>query len=285
MSVIQILYTGYSILQEDENMVNLIATDIDGTLLNNKGELHESFKEVILKLNNKNILFCVASGRLYGTLKKNFEHIDSKILFICHNGALIQYSDTNSAIFEELIDNTVASEIVDFLKTLNVEIYLCDKESAYLNCPSKAITEKFNECDVSIAEVDDLKSIQCNLYRIGVFQSSGIKQEIIKKLELRFGDKVSFQRGGDVWLDIMSKGIDKGKAIEIIQNKFNISKMETMVFGDYYNDIPMFSKAFYSYAMANSPEDVKKRANFIAPSNDENGVLQIITKEILKETF
>lgn len=266
-------------------MISLIATDLDGTLLNNKGEMHETLSNIILKLNKKNIIFCAASGRLYGTLKRNFEHIHSKILFICHNGALIQYGDTNLTIFESLIDSTLAYETVDFLKSLDAETYLCDKENAYLNNPSKEILEKFTECDVNIKEVENYKKIGSNIYRIGVFQSSGIDQQIINKLELRFGDKLSFQRGGDIWLDIVNRGIDKGEAIKIVQDKFNITKDETMVFGDYYNDIPMFSKAYYSYAMSNAPEEIKKRAKFIAPSNEENGVIQVIMKEVLGESF
>lgn len=266
-------------------MIKLIATDLDGTLLNNNGKMHETLGNIISKLNNKNIIFSAASGRLYGTLKRNFEHINSKLLFICHNGALIQYGDMEDPIFESFIDNTLVCKIVDFFKTLDVEIYLCDKESAYLNIPSREITEEFIKCDVSIREVDDLKLMPDSIYRIGVFQPSGIEQNIIEKLELEFGDKVSLQQGGDIWLDIVNKGIDKGNALKIIQDKFNITQEETMVFGDFYNDVPMFSKAYYSYAMSNAPDDVKERANFVAPSNEENGVIQVIKKEVLKDTF
>lgn len=266
-------------------MIKLIATDLDGTLLNNNGEFHQALNDTIIKLSNKNIIFCAASGRLYGTLKRNFKDIQAKVLFICHNGALIQYSDTNSSIFERILDKMLVIELLDFLNSLNVEIYLCDKESAYLKKPSKKIMEKFIECDVSVEEIDALQLQSSNIYRIGIFQPNGIENHIIEKLELKFGNRISLQRGGKIWLDIVSNGISKGIALKIIQDRFKICKEETMVFGDYYNDTPMFSEALYCYAMSNAPKDVKEKANFIAPSNEENGVIQVIKKEVLNNTF
>ena len=51
-----------------------------------------------------------------------------------------------------------------------------------------------------------------------------------------------------------------------------------MVFGDYYNDLPMFKVAEYSYAMENAPKDVKENAKFIAESNDRDGVYNIVNE-------
>ena len=58
--------------------------------------------------------------------------------------------------------------------------------------------------------------------------------------------------------------------------KFEIDQKNTMVFGDYYNDLTMFKAAHYSYAMKNAPEDVKEHAKFIAESNNNDGVYNVI---------
>jgi Cof subfamily protein (haloacid dehalogenase superfamily) len=266
-------------------MIRLIATDLDGTLLSSHGKINEKVRDIVAKLNKNNIVFASASGRLLGTVKRNFKHINSKILFICHNGALVQYSDEDTPIFESIIDERIVPEVIAFIKSLNAEIYLCDKDHAHLNSPSKEIQEEFAKCEVSINCLDDLSMIDSNIYRIGIFRPSGFEENILNQLEFKFGSNLSFQRGGKVWLDVVNKGIDKGTSLKMIQERLNISEEETLVFGDYYNDIPMFSRAYYSYAVANAPEDVKKRANFIAPSNDENGVIQIIMSEVLRDTL
>jgi hypothetical protein len=77
-------------------------------------------------------------------------------------------------------------------------------------------------------------------------------------------------------------GINKGKAVDMIQRKFGIEKKDTMIFGDFYNDIEMLKEGYHSYAMDNSPEEIKRAANFIANSNEDNGVLEIIKEKVLK---
>ena len=76
---------------------------------------------------------------------------------------------------------------------------------------------------------------------------------------------------------------NKGYALEQIQKDENISFEETMVFGDFYNDIEMLQKAYYSFVMENANEDMKQYGNFIAKRNRENGVIQAINQYIFKK--
>jgi len=66
--------------------------------------------------------------------------------------------------------------------------------------------------------------------------------------------------------------------MEVLQEKFGVSFEQTMAFGDYLNDLELLQKAHYSYAMANAHPEVKKVARFIAKSNDENGVVEVLSE-------
>ncbi|MBA8981726.1 hydroxymethylpyrimidine pyrophosphatase-like HAD family hydrolase [Clostridium saccharobutylicum] len=61
----------------------------------------------------------------------------------------------------------------------------------------------------------------------------------------------------------------------------NILKEETMVFGDYYNDIEMLKQSDYSFVMKNAPEDMKQYGKYEAASNVEQGVLRAIVEYAL----
>lgn len=264
-------------------MIRLIASDLDGTLLDESGCLHSDFGEVLKSLEKKKVVFAAASGRLYGTLCRNFDAYDSRILLICHNGALIQYKSTDEVLFESIMKRELITEVISFLKPLNVEIYVCSKEFAYLHKPSQEITKEFDDCDVKVKEITDILDVQEDVFRIGIFQPKGIDETLLHEIKTALGDKVGLQIGGKVWLDIINKGIDKGVALNLIQEKLHITPDETMVFGDYHNDIPMFKAAYHSYAMKNAPEEVKKHANFITESNCDNGVIKIIKEKVLNE--
>jgi hydroxymethylpyrimidine pyrophosphatase-like HAD family hydrolase len=97
-----------------------------------------------------------------------------------------------------------------------------------------------------------------------------------KQMEDRLQVKVS----GFIWLDLSHRMANKGRAIKVLQDKFNISFDETMVFGDYLNDLEMMQQAYFSYAMENAHPDVKKVSNFRAKSNEENGVT-IVLQQLL----
>lgn len=80
----------------------------------------------------------------------------------------------------------------------------------------------------------------------------------------------------------MNKKSNKGVALRALMNKLHISSEEIIVFGDFMNDYEMLNLAKYSFAMENAHPSIKAIANFSAPSNDEDGVNQII-KQYLQQ--
>ena len=129
--------------------------------------------------------------------------------------------------------------------------------------------------------IDSFRRIDDEILKIAVYvpeNMDGVYNNILKP---KWGDKVKISVSGEVWVDIYSFGTDKGRAINVIQEKFGIKKEETMAFGDYFNDVEMLQEAWESYAMENAPEDFKKYAKFIAKSNEENGVLEVIKESVL----
>ena len=74
--------------------------------------------------------------------------------------------------------------------------------------------------------------------------------------------------------------MNKGQAVKRIQESLEIRPEETMAFGDQLNDIEMLQQAYYSFAVANAREEVRKLARFQADSNKNDGVLKVL-KQLL----
>ena len=262
-------------------MIKLIATDMDGTLLDKNGELPKEFPEVLDKLVKKNIKFVVASGRSYVKLKESFKGMEGKIDYICDNGAFVVENNEISSI--EIIDREKVKEIIRVCSDIkDVQILLCGRKGAYqLDCSdnfNKEINKYYNKKYI----VDDLYNVDDDIFKITVCDLGNSSKNSYKILEPKFGGDLSVVVSGAIWLDIMNKNINKGNALEKIQNDFNISKDETMVFGDFYNDVEMLKRAHYSFVMENANEDMKQYGNFIAKSNVENGVIEAIKEYVLK---
>jgi hypothetical protein len=93
-------------------------------------------------------------------------------------------------------------------------------------------------------------------------------------------DNYLLKISGQNWLDISDEKANKGNALREVQKRLNVTKEETMVFGDYHNDIEMLQEADFSFAMKNAHKDIKKLANYTTESNDNFGVELILERLI-----
>lgn len=262
-------------------MIRLIASDMDGTLLDDKGLLNEEFFIIHEKLEERDIKFVVASGRQYDQLYNCFEPISDKIAYISENGALITYK--GKEIFSNVMERNHWNELIDdVLKFEDVFIVLCGKGSAYLNTTNELFLEEAIKYYFNYEIVDRFDEVEDDIFKISIYDYKGLDNNFRNTLQMKWRDILEIVSSTPYWLDIYNKGVNKGKALNLLQSKFNIKKMETMIFGDYYNDLEMLQEGYYSYAMKNAPQEIKEVANFIAKSNSENGVLEIIKEKILK---
>lgn len=263
----------------DAKQVKLIAVDMDGTLLNSKKELPTDFYSIFHQLKKKNILFAIASGRQYYNLVNEVLPVKEQIIFIAENGSYVAYND--SEILVQPLRLSRAHELIKIARTIkDVNIILCGKKQAYIESDDPGFMEHVNMYYNKRVKVADLLQVTDDeMLKIALCDFGGSEQNsytFFKHLEKDIQVKVS----GTLWLDLADKLANKGRALKAVQKMYNIGYDETMVFGDYMNDLEMMSEGYFSYAMANAHEEVKSAARFIADSNDNNGVLKILEELI-----
>jgi len=249
---------------------------MDGTLLDDKGGINGKIFDLIHDFNEKDIKFAAASGRFYSQLSKNFSKVTTDMIFIAHNGALVKYNNSGSTLYSNSINQEEIEYVINLNPQLGEELFLAGESEAYIVEPSEAMLKEFAFVNAPTVKLKSFSEIKRPVYKITYYMAEGVNASIVNYLIEELSDKLEFVVSGDKWIDIMNKGISKGNAIKILQEKFQINKKNTMVFGDYYNDVTMFSSAHYSYAMRNAPDDVKKHANYIADSNNEDGVYNVL---------
>jgi len=262
-------------------MIKLIATDMDGTLLDTEGNLPKDFFSTLEKLKAKNVKFVVASGRPYDTLRRSFEPISDELDFICDNGAFIV--ENGKVLNIDVMDKIKINELIKYCDDIpNIEVVLCGIKSAYHRSLSRDFAKEVGKYYLKYKIVDDLTTVDDDIFKISICNLNNSATNLYKALETKFNEDFALVISGTTWIDIMNKGINKGLALEKIQKDEDISYEETMVFGDFYNDIEMLNKAHYSFVMENANEDMKQYGNFIAKRNTENGVIEAIEEYVFK---
>ncbi|MGL4797505.1 MAG: HAD family hydrolase [Paraclostridium sp.] len=261
-------------------MIKFIATDMDGTLLNSSNEIHDEFYEVFEKLENENIIFAAASGRQYFNLEKRFESIKDRMMFIAENGTFVVYK--GEELFLNALDREIANELIEIGKTINnSNVILCGKCSVYVESSEAEFIKEVEKYYERYEVVNDLSKVEDDILKVTICDFDGSEVNSSKYYE-DYKESLQVTVSGQIWLDITAKGVNKGVAIKALQEKLEFSYEETVVFGDYLNDLEMMESAYHSYAMDNAHEELKKVARFRAKSNDENGVLHAI-KELINK--
>ncbi|AUC86340.1 Cof-type HAD-IIB family hydrolase [Polaribacter sp. ALD11] len=262
----------------DLTKVKLVVSDMDGTLLNSKNEVSPLFFEIFKKLQQQNILFCAASGRQYNSIVDKLATIKNEIFVIAENGAIAKKG--NRLLLLKSLNKKKVTTILPVLRNIDgANIVLCTQKNAYIESKDQKFIKLFQEYYHSFEIVDDLMEITKTtpILKIAVFHFSSSEEFIYPELKHLKGDYL-LKVSGQNWLDVSEGNANKGNALREVQQLLNISKEETMVFGDYHNDIEMLQEADFSFSMGNAHKDITEIANYATESNDNFGVERVLEK-------
>lgn len=267
-------------------MIKLIATDVDGTLVKESSpNVPDEVIEVIQGLCDQGVYVTIASGRQYGSLRKMFARANRNLLYIAENGAHIIKDGTTFGLTK--MKREYVEEIMTDLRKLYAKdchvvastsggCYIESKDEDFIHL----ISEGYRN-DVILT--DDILSVDVDFIKLAVYKKETIREIGQTILIPKWKDKVMTCMAGEEWVDFMDFSVDKGKALEKLQQGLGISKEETMVFGDNDNDAGLMMAAKFSYAVANAKPSVKEVAHFSCPSYEELGVCQVM-KTVLEDT-
>lgn len=260
-------------------MIKLIASDMDGTLLDSNKNINPEFYPVLKKIITKDIVFVAISGRELISLKRVFKDIDEDIIYASNNGNYIVYKD--EVIFENYIEKENINKIAKIIrKNSKHNTIYCSKDIVYSESRLPGFVGR--KWGLKVKFVKDITKVEDNIIKVTTFGNEKIVNRSIKALET-LKDELMITPSGKTCFDICKLGGNKKQAINLLQEKFNIKYEETMVFGDHMNDLEMMECAYHSYAMENAKEEVKERARFIAKTNDNNGVVEAIKEVALSK--
>lgn len=261
--------------------IKLVASDMDGTLLNSRAEIAPEFFPIFERMRKYGIKFAAASGRQIHNMKVKFTGIEDEVYFAAENGAYLTKGGK-----ELLCLSLTRDEVCGFLeiarKIPNSYIVVSAKKYAYIENPEPIFLARLSSYSGYLKPVKDISKVTDDtFFKFTICDLTNPTTNALPHFE-KLGTNYQVKVSGVKWLDITHKDADKGKAISLIQKIENISPDNTAAFGDYLNDIEMLRDSHFSYAMENAHPDVKSIAKFKTASNDEKGVVKALDMIIPK---
>jgi len=285
-------------------MIKLLALDLDGTLLNSRGEIPEKNLKAIQQAEQMGVLVTIATGRRFRDALPVARQINLNAPLICHNGALLKYADTLENVAVSLLEKETVREILRVGKEFGGDallsadpigkgVLLYDTISAE-NIPLQkyiAWSKRLHgaEAEEAVHHVKNLEAICGEVETVHISFSGTLSPMAELEMILRdeLNDSVTvlttvYPRLDFTLIDILPPDASKGIGLEKLASINNLSAENVMAIGDNFNDLEMLEFAGTAVVMGNASPELLNRADFFSTlSNDENGVALAIEKFIL----
>ena len=254
-------------------MIKLIASDLDGTLLQNGAqELTPYAIDLIHRITEKGIRFIAASGRQYDNERRVFDAIKDEISYIGENGSVCIHQ--GKVISRGIIEDDLAFRIIhEIKKEANFDIVVSREDTCLIegNNPD-FVNHIVNVMHNTTEIVEDITKIRGPILKIAVANMKDgphIIDKYLKHLQDMFGAEIKVVTSGNIWIDFIAPGTNKGTALRHLLELFDIRPEECIAFGDQYNDIEMLELVGQSYAMSNAAPGISYYADYVTDSVED----------------
>ncbi|WP_286960896.1 Cof-type HAD-IIB family hydrolase [Arsenicicoccus sp. UBA7492] len=258
--------------------VRLVVADMDGTLLDESGAVPAGFWGLLSLMGERGITFVPASGRQLATLQRVFERAPQGLSYIAENGTLVVHDD--EVVSTTTVSADITREVVDTVRVAAREhdlgLVVCGVRSAYVERNDPAFLAECERYYARLEVVGDLHAVEDDVLKLAVYDFEDAERHV----DAIFGEVARTHQvvlSGQHWIDIMAPGVHKGHGVRALQSRLGVTSAQTVVLGDYLNDLQMLDTATWSFAMANAHPDLIESAAYLAPRNTEDGVVRVLT--------
>ena len=265
--------------------IRVIATDMDGTLLDPKGQLDLPRLEKILdKLDQCDIRFVIATGNEVHRMRQLLGHLAERVALVVANGArifendeLLQAQTWDDAMVDKALGHFKGRECQDQFVVTGMNGGFVKEGTVFTELDKFMTPEMIEKLYQRMNFVDEFDS---SLFG-GVLKMSMVVGEerldsVLQEVNDLFDGRVRAVSSGYGCIDILQDGIHKAWGLVELLKRWNLKPEQIMAFGDSENDIEMLELAGISYAMENAEEAVKRVATKLAPANSQAGVYKVL---------
>jgi Cof subfamily protein (haloacid dehalogenase superfamily) len=256
--------------------IRLIVTDIDGTLLDDRGKLPQENIRAIRKARERGIVVAICTGRFPENAYLLLEDYNLRCPIIGANGGRTVDEDLRT-LTEHTMDPSAAAQVLDTVLTFGAQCFIFGRRFV---CTCKEGGHHHSE----LSHGDRIRALGFTYYHGPQNARACVKTSVYKfyvcndvplepiREALWMIPDTEITQSGEYNIEVMPKGINKGLGVKEFAAHLGIPMCQVMALGDENNDIPMLRHAALGIAMDNASDVVKSHANYITTHVDDNGI-------------
>ncbi len=255
--------------------VKLFSTDLDGTLLNNFGQISAFNLKALREARRNKIISIVSTARSIKSARQFARSAGLGPLAVCQNGAAIYDLDNDRLIAHSPIERDLAGSIITKLRDQAPGIiFAVEKLDRFIPENNFFANPHSELCEDPVKDV--LAVVDRPITKL-ICKHPNLPHEKLNEVAIATcGHLVTTTSASKDWIDFQALGTSKASGLEHASTILGIDQSESAAIGDQSNDVPMLIWANYSAATANANDEAKRAANWMAPANTDNGVAAFI---------
>ncbi len=240
--------------------IKLVALDMDGTLLNNDGQISEANRQAIKAAQDKGIYIVLSTGRSLRTSQEHADALELTSYLVTVNGSEI-WNEKRELVERNLVKSELIQWMWELTKQHKTKFWAISTEQNWNN-----------------EMPEDLHNLQW--LKFGYWtDDDAIREVILKELVAKGEFEISNSTLRNI--EVNPAGINKARGLELVCSRLGINMKNVMAVGDSRNDLMMIKEAGMGVAMGNAQDVVKEAADWVTATNEEDGVALAIHKWVL----
>lgn len=264
-------------------MIKMLVLDIDGTIFKKDYTATARVKNTLKALVLDGIKVVLCTGRMYAATKFIARELGLNTPVVCYQGGIIKdFLNNDETLMEITMDVDLAREVISVLKERNIFFNLYVNDNLMVEKDDRLIRQYVDARNISYKVVGNCEDIDLTgLNKIlAIDDDPELIENLQKEMAQRYKDKLYVIRSTTRFCEFSNPEATKGNAVRFLAGKWGFKKEEIMACGDQDNDIEMLLAAGTKVAMGNATEDLKKIADYVTDTVDNDGVVKAVGKFI-----
>lgn len=276
-----------TIFEEGKRKISdcVLALDLDGTLTNSDKQVTPVVRwalKLFMAMGGRVIL---ASGRpTYGVMpvaeELEFQRKGGYIL--SYNGGCVTDCRTGSILYQHTLEQDVVDTLAAQAKAYEVNIMTYQDKYIITEHPEEKYCQKESRINhMEIRRTDSFADyVTFPVTKCLMTGEEGHLKNVEEQMKAYWDGRLNICRSEPYFLEVTAKGIDKAQTLKWLLNRLGKEPEDLIACGDGFNDLSMIAYAGIGVAMANAQQAIKEAAQYIAPSNDEDGIADVVCRLI-----
>jgi len=260
----------------DPTRIEGVFVDLDGTVVHH-AELLPTAIKAVAALQATGVPVVVATGRMFISACRFADLLNAADPVICFQGALVGSRSTGEVLHHEQLAADDAREIIAAIVETGEHINVMTADSFYVSEDNAEAQRYAQSARVPVNAVGDLAAwLDQPVTKLVVSGDPERMDALRDDLVPRFGDRAFIAKSLPFYLDVAAPGVHKGVGCQFVADLLGLDQQHCVTIGDGENDLELIDWAGFGIAVGGGHPELLRRADWIAPSIDDDGVPRVL---------